>query len=37
MHLRDLAEVGLVDESLAAGLPPLLAERLQYLLEHPEG
>jgi hypothetical protein len=36
MHLRDLADVGLLDESLLAKLPPPLAERLGWLLEHPE-
>ena len=36
MHLRDLAEVGLLDETLLAELPPPLAERLGWLLEHPE-
>ncbi len=36
MHLRDLAGVGLLDPALAAGLPPLLAERLEFLLANPE-
>jgi hypothetical protein len=37
VHLRDLLEVGLVDASWCQGLPPELAERLQYLINHPEG
>jgi hypothetical protein len=36
MHLRDLAGVGLLDPALAAALPPLLAERLEFLLANPE-
>ena len=36
MHLRDLAGVGLLDPALAAGLPPVLAERLEFLLANPE-
>lgn len=36
MHLRDLAGVGLLDPALASELPPLLAERLEFLLTHPE-
>jgi predicted nucleotidyltransferase len=36
MHLRDLAGVGLLDPALAAGLPPLLAERLEFLLANPD-
>ena len=36
MHLRDLAGVGLLDPTLAAALPPLLAERLEFLLANPE-
>ena len=36
MHLRDLAGVGLLDPALAAGLPPPLAERLEFLLANPE-
>lgn len=36
MHLRDLAGVGLLDPALAAELPPLLAERLEFLLANPE-
>lgn len=37
VHLRDLIEVGLVDESWTARVPPLLAPRLQDLLDNPEG
>lgn len=37
MHLRDLLEVGLVDASWRERLPRELAERLQVLLDDPEG
>jgi hypothetical protein len=37
MHLRDLFSVGLVDASWLAKLPPELAERLQTLLNTPDG
>ena len=37
MHLRDLIGVGLIDESWPAQLPDLLANRLQALLDTPEG
>jgi len=36
-HLRDLIEVGLVDQSWTAVLPAPLAERLQSLLDTPDG
>jgi hypothetical protein len=36
-HLRDLIGVGLVDGSWTARLPSVLAERLQVLLDTPEG
>lgn len=36
-HLRDLIEVGLVDQSWTAKLAPALAARLQSLLDTPEG
>ena len=36
-HLRDLLEVGLIDAAWKAGLPPELAERLQLLINTPEG
>src|SRR5882762_3841333 len=36
-HLRDLIEVGLVDENWVSRLPPELAVRLQNLLATPEG
>jgi hypothetical protein len=36
MHLRDLIEVGLVGRRQCADLPPPLAERLAWLLDHPE-
>jgi hypothetical protein len=37
MHLRDLIEVGLVDEAWLSRLQEPLAERLQQLLQTPEG
>lgn len=36
-HLRDLIEVGLIDQSWTATLPPELAARLQSLLDTPDG
>jgi hypothetical protein len=36
-HLRDMIDVGLVDASFRQRLPPQLAERLQSLLDTPEG
>ncbi len=36
-HLRDLLEVGLIDESWLAYYPPELAERLRALIETPGG
>jgi hypothetical protein len=37
VHIRDLIEVGLVDERSLGGLPEELATRLRELLENPEG
>ncbi len=37
MHLRDLIEVGLIGNQHLAGLPLMLAERLQMVLETPGG
>ena len=37
MHLRDLAAAGLLDPSWPARFPLALAERLQLILEDPEG
>lgn len=37
MHLRDLASVCLIDESWPARFSPPLAERLQMILDDPEG
>lgn len=37
MHLRDLAGVGLIDETWSASLPKPLAERLQTILDDPDG
>ena len=36
MHLRDLMDTGLVDESWLTALPPVLADRLRELLDNPE-
>lgn len=36
MHLRDMLDVGLIDESWRERLPDELARRLQDLLDHPE-
>jgi len=35
-HLRDLIDLGLVDNSWYSQLPPTLAERLRQLIENPE-
>ncbi len=37
VHLRDLIDVGLIDATWPARLPPPLAERLQQLLDNPNG
>jgi hypothetical protein len=37
VHLRDMLEVGLIDASWLARLPPPLASRLQELIDTPEG
>lgn len=37
VHLRDLADVGLVAPSWLARLPPDLASRLKIILDNPEG
>lgn len=37
VHVRDLIDVGLVDATWRDRLPPELAERLQHLLDTPEG
>jgi hypothetical protein len=36
-HLRDLIDIGLVDSNWTDRLPPTLADRLQLLLDTPEG
>jgi hypothetical protein len=36
-HLRDMIHVGLIDATWPARLPPLLADRLQNLLDDPDG
>ena len=35
-HLRDLIEVGLIDETWCFRLPSTIAPRLRHLLDHPE-
>ncbi|MCU0776992.1 MAG: nucleotidyltransferase family protein [Akkermansiaceae bacterium] len=37
MHLRDLLSVGLLDETWPARFPGVLAERLQMILDDPDG
>jgi hypothetical protein len=37
MHLRDLLDVELIDQGWRQQLPPHLADRLQSLLDNPEG
>ena len=37
VHLRDLIEVGLIDESWVKKFPPVLGEKLQKLLDTPNG
>ena len=37
VHLRDMASVGLIDEGWPARFPPPLAERLQAVLDDPDG
>ena len=37
MHLFDLIDVGLIDESTADGLPDELAARLRELIANPDG
>lgn len=37
MHIRDLIDIGLLDESWYGRLPPQLAERLREIIENPQG
>ena len=37
MHLLDMLSVGLIDASWQSQLPPLLAQRLQQLIDDPDG
>ena len=37
VHLRDMLDVGLIDPSWVSRFPPELAERLQLILDTPEG
>ena len=37
VHIRDLVDVGLIDTSWLCKLPPQLAERLQHILDTPDG
>ena len=36
-HLRDMIDVGLIDKAWISKFPPQLAERLQELLDNPDG
>jgi Uncharacterised nucleotidyltransferase len=36
-HLRDILDVGLIDQSWTKQLPVMLADRLQELIDNPEG
>jgi hypothetical protein len=36
-HIRDLIDVGLIDASWTTRFPPVLAQRLQHLLDTPDG
>ena len=36
MHLRDMLDVGLIDQTWTTHLPPELASRLQQLIDNPE-
>lgn len=37
VHIRDMASIGLIDETWPARFPPELAARLQQLLDDPDG
>jgi hypothetical protein len=37
VHIQDMIGVGLIDRSWLAKVPPVLADRLQALLDNPEG
>ncbi len=37
VHLRDMMEIGMLDESWLSRVPPSLQDRLQALLDDPEG
>ncbi|HUG19733.1 MAG TPA: hypothetical protein VMM56_12185 [Planctomycetaceae bacterium] len=37
VHLRDLISISMIDESWLDGLSPVLRERLQDLIDHPDG
>lgn len=37
VHLRDLISINMIDESWLDGLSPVLRERLQDLIDHPDG
>jgi hypothetical protein len=36
-HVRDMLDVGLIDQTWTSRLPPELAERLQHLIDTPDG
>ncbi len=37
VHLRDMLDVGLIDETWKSRYPPELADRLQLLIDTPDG
>ena len=37
VHLQDMISVGLIDETWPAKFPPALGERLQAVLDDPDG
>ena len=37
VHLQDLLNIGLIDQSWVTKFPPELGERLQHLIDTPEG
>ena len=36
-HIRDMIDVGLMNQSWVAKMPPVLAQRLQHMQDNPEG
>jgi hypothetical protein len=37
VHIRDMIDVGLIDRTWLAKVPPVLSDRLQAILDNPEG